>query len=153
MRTVYGHKYLEFLEKPNGSKVPLGYFASKQMKEISAVIFSNTATFGKVRALSKDPRNMWFQVVRYNERGIKPRHEFLHKKNYSETLLDGLQIFHNPYADAPLDYEIFKQTGVTQCSFDVEERIPVADAIDGTLLQRTLITLSSIPDDGESLLI
>jgi len=47
-RIILGQEYLDSITKPNGSKIPLGYFVKGMMNEISAVIFSNTATFGKV---------------------------------------------------------------------------------------------------------
>jgi hypothetical protein len=144
--TCEGIKYLDFIEKPNGSKINLGYFANTQMREISAVIFTNTATFGKVRALSKDSNFIWFQVHRYNEKGIPPIPEVFEKRDYHETLLDGLHIFHNPYADVPLDHETFNQPEVVQHIFDIERRMPMDNAKEGALIMRTLIRLTTKPN-------
>jgi hypothetical protein len=38
------------VRKPNGRTIPLGFFLNDQMANISAVIFSNVATYGKVVA-------------------------------------------------------------------------------------------------------
>lgn len=141
--TYEGIKYLYFIEKPNGSKINLGYFANSQMKEISAVIFTNTATFGKVRALSKDSNFIWFEVWRSNEKRIPPIPEIFEKRDYHETLLDGLHIFHNPYADVPLGHEIFNQPEVVQHIFDVERRMPMDNAKEGALIMRTLLRLTT----------
>jgi hypothetical protein len=46
---------LQRVFKNNGSPVELGLFSSPAYCDISAVIFSSCATFGKVRALSSDP--------------------------------------------------------------------------------------------------
>jgi hypothetical protein len=112
------------------------------MKEISAIIFTNTATFGKVRALSKDLNFIWFEVLRY-KRGLPPIHEVLEKKDYHETLLDGLHIFHNPYADEPLDTQIFNRPEIVHHIFDVERRVPMENASDGALIMRELIRIRS----------
>lgn len=102
-RIVMGHQNMEDIAKPNGTKIPLGFFVKPEMKAISAVIFSNTATFGKVRALSADPGDLFFESIKYNDYGLKPRHTLHPKSDYHETLLDGLHIFHNPLATIPLN--------------------------------------------------
>lgn len=140
--TDEGFKSLDFIEKQNGSKIPLGYFANERMKDISAVVFTNTATFGKVRALSKDPNFILFQVFRYNDKGIPPIPEIYEKRNYHETLLDGLHIFHNPYADAPLDYEVFNSSEVVQHIFDADQQILMDNAKEGALIMRQLLRLT-----------
>lgn len=138
-RIIYGHRFIEYIEKPNGAKIPLGYFANNEMNEISAVIFSNTATFGKVRALSKDPDNLVFMVQSYNENGLQSRYQAIKKADYHETLLDGLNVCHNPYASKPLPYELFRLPGVTQYWFDVDEGLPDNDGSDGALFQRIAV--------------
>jgi hypothetical protein len=40
-RIIFGHEYVEFFTKPNGTKIELGFFLDDRMKEVSAVIFSN----------------------------------------------------------------------------------------------------------------
>jgi len=137
--TYEGIKPLESIEKSNGSKIPLGYFTNSQMKEISAVIFTSTATVGKIRALSKDPTLIVFEVLRYPKKGSLPIPEIFEKKDYHETLLDGLHIFHNPYADIPLAYETFNKPEVVQHSFDVERRMPMDNAKEGALIRRKLL--------------
>jgi hypothetical protein len=47
-------RFMWSIGKPNGSCIPLGYFTNSGMAEISAIIFSNTATVGKLQALSND---------------------------------------------------------------------------------------------------
>ncbi len=62
-RVLLGCEYMEYITKPNGSQIPLGYFSNPDMKEVSAVAFSNTATFGKVRALSNDPGAIFLNLL------------------------------------------------------------------------------------------
>lgn len=136
-RIILGQEYIDSITKPNGSKIPLGYFVQEEMKEISAVIFSNTATFGKVRALSDDPGDIFFESIRYNDSGLKPIHSILPKKKYNETILDGLHIFHNPFANHPISWEYFDRKEITQHDFDFEKGIPLVKAHDGALFQRS----------------
>lgn len=141
-RIVLGCEYMEYIVKPNGAQVPLGFFVKPDMKEISAVIFSNTATFGKVRALSNDPGDLFFEAIRYNDKGLKPKHKILPKKEYKETLLDGLHIFHNPFAKYPINYKYFDRNDITHHDFDIEAGTPLVKTHDGALFQRVTFKLN-----------
>jgi hypothetical protein len=141
-RIILGQEYLDSITKPNGVEIPLGYFVKEMMNEISAVIFSNTATFGKVRALSGDPGDIFFESIRYNNFGLKPIHTILPKKEYRENLLDGLHIFHNPFADHPISYQFFDRDEITHHDFDFEKGIPLVKTHDGALFQRSTFKLN-----------
>lgn len=137
-RIMLGQEYMDEITKPNGTKIPLGFFIKPEMTEISAVVFSNTATFGKVRALSEDPGDIFFESIRYNDKGLKPKHTVLPKSEYHETLLDGLHIFHNPFATHPISYQFFERDYITQHDFDLERGIPLVKTHDGFLFQRSV---------------
>ena len=141
---------LEYITKPNGSQVPLGYFAEPVMPEVSAVLYSNTATWGKVRALSADPDpHVWFETQRRNNRALNASHTVQRRAEYSESLLDGLYVFHNPHALRPLDFELFRRSGVTQYWLEnVEMPVPSVDAADGALLQRHVWTTRGGPGEA-----
>ena len=141
-RIILGQEYLDSITKPNGSEIPLGYFVKEMMNEISAVIFSNTATFGKVRTLSDDPGHIFFESIRYNDFGLKPIHTILPKKKYRETLLDGVNIFHNPFAEYPISWQFFDRDDITHHDFDVETGIPLVKTHDGALFQRSTFKLN-----------
>jgi len=141
-RIILGQEYLDSITKPNGSKIPLGYFVKGMMNEISAVIFSNTATFGKVRALSNDPGDLFFESIRYNDFGLKPIHTILPKKEYRETLLDGLHIFHNPLAEHPINFHLFNREEITHHNFDMRKGIPLVRTHHGSLFQRSTFKLN-----------
>lgn len=137
--------------KANGADISLGYFRSDGMKEVSAVVFSSTATWGKVRALSNDPNpNVMFDMLRYNANGPQPIHEVLPKPRYQEPLLDGLHVFHNPFATHPLAWDTFRARGVVQETWQPEERKPYVEAAHGALIQRTVVTLMTRPLSGPS---
>lgn len=108
--------------KDNGSPVHLGLFSSPAYSDISAVIFSSCATLGKVRALSSDPnRGIVFTAVRYNPDSVKPHIVKEPKQRYTENLLDGLRIYHNPFATRPLDPAMFRHPSVFQSYYQDDE--------------------------------
>jgi hypothetical protein len=130
---------LRYVPKSSGSAVELGLFTSPAYKEISAVIFNGCATMGKVRALSSDPSDgTVFYAFRLNGASDIPHIIREPKRRYEESLIDGLRIYHNPYATYPLDPAIFRHPSVFQIYHEhgvvrVEER-------DGLLLNRFLFT-------------
>ena len=89
--------------KSNGSPVPLGFFADEQNKDVSAVVYSCLATWGKIRALADNPNELsLYQTFHPGDDGITPRIKVTRKCDYHEHLLDGLHVFHNPFAERPL---------------------------------------------------
>ena len=110
---------LQRVFKDNGSPVELGIFSSPAHCEISAVLFSNCATLGKVRALSSDPNpEIVFTAVRYNPAGVQPHVIMEPKARYTESLLDGLRVYHNPFASRPLDPALFRHPSVFQSYYE-----------------------------------
>lgn len=110
------------IEKDNGSSIDLGFFNSDVMSEVSAIIFSCTATMGKVTALStryKIPGpEAFFDYMRYDKDKKPEMHTNIPRAQYNETLKDGLQIYHNPFAKYKLPIEIFRSEGVIQHYLD-----------------------------------
>jgi hypothetical protein len=93
------------------SSVDLGVFKNDEFKWLSPVMFSSCATWGKVRALSADPNpNIIFEAVKYNPNGTQPHIVKAKKANYTERLLDGLRVYHNPLAAHPLDRAVFRHS-------------------------------------------
>ena len=91
------HLFRNRIRKPSGAFVELGLFTSPKMAEISAILFSNTATISKVHALNSEVNELtWFSALRFNHRGSQPFLENASKMNYRESLLDGLYIFPQP---------------------------------------------------------
>jgi hypothetical protein len=126
---------LSEVQKDNGSPLPLGMFSTPAYPEISAVIFNGCATMGKVTALSEDPNpNILFEALRSNPAGVDPIKIQCFKPDYKESLLDGLRIYHNPFATNPLDLQVFRDDDVFQSYHSGEDW--VYENNDGQLLFR-----------------
>ena len=126
---------LSQLTKPNGTTISLGFFLDDHMADISAVIFSNVATYGKVIALAKDPNSIaGFFTARHGHRELNS----YSLEDYVETLLDGLFILHNPFARFPLVTHSFRQHGIAQ--FFTDGTSLVSDVPHGYLLERSCIS-------------
>lgn len=130
---LYAYK-LDHVRKENGTEIPLGFFLGDRMPEISAVIFSNVATYGKVVALANDKDSIRCFVTA--RRGHTELNQYF--QNYTETLLDGLFILHNPNARFPLDTRKFREHGLAQI-FGDGARI-MADIPHGYLLERSCMS-------------
>jgi hypothetical protein len=137
---------LEEVEKRPGTTVPVGLFRTDEYSEVSAVVFSPVATWGKVRALADKPDGkMIFVTYRPQSNTLLPLVQKTLKRDYVEHLLDGLYVFHNPYADVPLDPHVFGHARVAQYVVDprggLEEIAP-----DDFLLLRHLFSVNEGAD-------
>jgi hypothetical protein len=101
--------------KDNLSEVSVGLFGREEFAWLSAVVFSSCATWGKVRALSSDPNpSIFFEALRLNSSGVVPHIVRAQKAQYSESLLDGLRVYHNPSATHKLNVNTFRHPDVFQ---------------------------------------
>lgn len=135
---------LPSVPKNAATEIELGLFCSSAYKEVSAVIFSACGSFGKARAMASDPDG-WnvFTALRLNTRSVIPHVIREPHATYSEGLLDGLRVYHNPYAEYPLDPAIFRNKAVFQIYFeDGEARV---EQHEGLLLCRFVFTLRKAP--------
>ncbi|HOB63332.1 MAG TPA: hypothetical protein PKI41_14630 [Candidatus Competibacteraceae bacterium] len=133
---------IERVLKHNGAPVTVGLFNSDVAKEISAVVFNPTATWGKALALSQDPAShSVFTAVSLNVSGSIPHKITLPKASYMEHLIDGLRVYHNPHASYPLPTDIFRNYRVFQTYWDHKEGDWVYEQNDGQLLFRNVQTL------------
>jgi hypothetical protein len=132
--------YLDHVLKDSGSPIELGMFESPAYKEVSAVIFNSTATSGKATALSSDPNpDVLFIALRSNSSSVRPTVIQAMRPNYSEHLIDGLRIYHNPFATHPLDPALFRHPLVFQTNGFEEDDF--REQRDGLLLFRSLIRM------------
>lgn len=127
-------------QKKSGANVPLGIFNDDKHSEVSAVIYSCLATWGKIRALAKNPRyDFKFTSFHPKPGSLHPTILETDGASYDEHLCDGLFIFRNPYAKVPLPPEVFahpriaKSTALPDNDFDFE-------GPDDFLLTRFVIT-------------
>lgn len=109
------NQHLDYITKDNGTEVPLGFFCDNQYKNISAIIFNCNATWGKVVALANknNPNGQINSVWAVPPEG-KPKGIICKPSEYNEDILDGLIIFHNPYAKNPLSPRVFRSDRVVQ---------------------------------------
>jgi hypothetical protein len=129
---------LNHVIKPNGRTISLGLFLDDQMADISAVIFSSVATYGKVVALAKDASSIGgVFTARHGHRELNS----YSLEDYTETLLDGLFILHNPFARFPLPTNTFRQHGLAQ--FFDDGNSFVADVPQGYLLERSCMSFQA----------
>ncbi|MCF2908296.1 glycosaminoglycan attachment site [Pseudoalteromonas sp. DL2-H2.2] len=111
---------LGFVEKDNGAEIQLGLFEDDQLSDISAIVLSTTATWGKVESMSGNSDIMRFvNTVWWSEEEGSP----ITKQAAKENIRDGLFVFHNPYAKRPLDPEMYNHSGITQVFVDPETKI------------------------------
>lgn len=102
------------VKKDNGSKVKLGLFEDASHSDISAIILSTTATWGKVEAMSSEAHHRHISTVWWSEEECKPILKSSTTNSYSENIKDGLYVFHNPFAKNPVESDMFRHEGVTQ---------------------------------------
>lgn len=150
--TLQGQQ-LTSVRKDNLSEVPLAVFGREEFTWLSAVIFSSCASWGKVRALSNDPNpNILFEAVKLNASGVMSHVIRAGKSAYSESLLDGLRVYHNPSAKHKLDVNAFRHPDVFQSYFSEDDGDWTHDQRDGLLLYRSVLTgiprPSSLSDPG-----
>lgn len=106
---------LGFVTKDNGAELPLGFFNNPEMSEISAIIFSCLATWGKLSAMSDNPLtettvdSLW-ATPPYGA----PEKRHCAKAEHIESISDGLQIYHNPFAANPLPPAVFRAPRIVQ---------------------------------------
>ena len=123
------------LHKSNGSEVPLGLFRSDAFSDISGVLYSSLATFGKARALGDDVGNFLFQAVRIKD-NFTPIRITASKREYKESLCDGLRLFLNPYASYPLNADDFDDMGIRTFVADKNGNYLVSCHPEGDLCMR-----------------
>ena len=134
-------QHIDSVAKDNKSPVPVGIFASGDFAWLSAVIFSSTATWGKVRALSSDPNpSIVFRAVHRNLTDVTPLVTKARKSDYHESLLDGLRVYHNSNATHKLKKDIFRDNDVFQSHYSEEEQDWVYEDRTGLLLFRRVFT-------------
>lgn len=112
-RLLYDVRHEKSFMKDSKVSLPTGLFANEEMSDVSAIIYSSVATFGKARALSSSKGDFVFQAVR-----IKNNHELIQVGGtlgtYKESLRDGMRVFHNPFARRPLSFDMLGAEDVRQ---------------------------------------
>lgn len=139
---LYDVAELGDVKKTNGASVPLGIFNDDRFAHVSAIAYSSTATFGKVRALSEDIGTFLFNAVRINNNN-EPIRIVCRKEDYHETLTDGLRVFTNPYAKHPLNLDLFDDPGIRIFDVKKDGSFLVSCHPEGDLCMRMVVNLIS----------
>lgn len=127
--------------KNERTDIPLGLFCSDEYAEVSAVIYSPVATWGKVRALAKNPSALTvYTTLHPNPHDLIPAMKRAAKVDYVEHLLDGLYILHNPFARRPIAQSVFSHPRLAQCRVSEDGELQF-QAPDDFLLMRTLTSV------------
>lgn len=129
---------VESVIKSGLTNVPLGYFTNASYSDVSAVIYSCLATWGKVRALAVNPTaDSIYTTFHPNSNNIHATVLHTPKAQYKEHLLDGLYVFHNPFAANPLDTNALTHPRIAQAYVAADGEIRF-EAPDDFLLLRFL---------------
>lgn len=108
-------QYVKKME--TGAELPLGIFLNSDCSEVSAIMYTCTNTIGKLTALAlskgMNTSNQVVDVVRDTMDDEVPFKFRIVSENFTETVSDGIFIFHNPYAKKPINPIIFEKTNVT----------------------------------------
>lgn len=140
---IKSHEIKEVI-KHNGSLVEVGLFNNDRYKEVSAVLFNSCATWGKALALSQDPNSRsFFTALKQNKSETLPHVVREPRASYSEHLIDGVRIYHNPYSANLLPANLFRDRKVFQSYWDFSINEWVYEQHDGQLLFRSVITAIS----------
>jgi len=105
------------IEKDNGATINMGIFCDHGWAEVSAVMFSCVATWGKAVAMSTEPRLGRVTASWGTDESGRSEMRVSRIGLPSESISDGFQVFHNPYALRPLSLELFRRKGVVQHYF------------------------------------
>ena len=104
---------------------------------------------GKVEVMAQASQNLGFVAATWGGPGGKPRGSMLPRGQHSETLEDGVQVFHNPNAIRPLDPQIFRRPGVVQHYFDEHTSAWIHEERDRCLHSRMVNSMRIIRDEPE----
>lgn len=161
----------------NGKDIDLGIFTNDSYKEISAVIFSTTGTFGKAVALAgtasfvKTTRLRKMRIDEFlakeglekigrTRTKVSDTYDIFSERFYSgidvcghdvhlcsgsdhkETHLDGLQVYHNPFAMHPLLENDFSAQEIVHYFYDIENKAMITKYNDNAMVSRN--TVSSV---------
>ncbi|MGG6267528.1 hypothetical protein [Leptolyngbya sp. AN10] len=144
-RRIVGESQRKRVQKKPETEISLGLFTDSRMAEISAVIFSSTATWGKVRALAKESSvSTWFRAIRYMSDTTQANAIMTPKAEYRETLLDGLHLCLNPFANIPLNYELFENREIAIHDYDSHEHEYLVYPPNGFLIQRYCFSVRGV---------
>ncbi|MGO0789418.1 glycosaminoglycan attachment site [Herbaspirillum seropedicae] len=116
--------------------IDVGLFCDDTYADVSAVFYSSLVTWGKLRALATNPTaQQIFTTFHPNAESVEPQVRHIKKINYSEHLMDGLCVLHNPFAKQPLSKDLFSHPRIMQATIASDGEL-IIDAPNDFLLAR-----------------
>jgi hypothetical protein len=114
------YKYKETHGGKNQKGFSIGLFSSDKHKHISAVMYTCTLSLGKLSSLLVDhvPIKKYVCVEREDRRVLRQSGQ-----SSDEFLADGIFIFHNPFAERPLDDDFLNMPGISHVRYFEKENI------------------------------
>lgn len=134
------------IKKDNGSEIELGFFDCDRFSHVSAVVFSSTATWGKVEALSGNPLSV---VATHWETPDGIKRIVTKGGEIGETVTDGLRVYHNPFAKHPLSLEAFRSDRLVQVWADPKSREMTFENAENALHLRQAMIVNPTDDFKE----
>lgn len=122
--------------------VPMGLFCDDAYEDVSAVIYSALATWGKIRALADNPgARTVYTTFHTNEGSLLPEVRRTQKSDYTEDLLDGLYVLHNPFAKFPVPRGLLSHHRLAEVRVAHDGELLI-EAPDDFLLLRSLFSVN-----------
>ena len=131
---------LPHVRKESGELISLGLFCDNSMAGISAIIQSTAATWSKVRVMSGDPDVIVTAIYENRKEGGQEVFKGPNER-YTETVLDGLRVYHNPHATNPLDPSLFDRPEIFQATSRGPVNLVMLSESRRILANRTAMTL------------
>ena len=126
--------------KSDSVDVPLRLFCDEKYADVSAVIYSSLATWGKVRALADNPTAKTIYTTYHpSNAGLLPEVRSTLKNAYVEDLLDGAYVLHNPFATNPIPEGVLSHPRITETRGTTNGELLISGP-DDFLLIRTLMS-------------
>lgn len=131
--------------KSENTNIEVGLFCDGSYPEVAAVVYSSMATWGKVRALADNPEAMTaYTTLHPNPGSLLPVVRCVMKQDYSEHLMDGLFVLHNPFAENPIPLGSLSHPRLCEITVAADGEL-VMDAPEDFLLMRMLNSFISAP--------
>ena len=120
-------------------------FCDDSYSDVSAVIYSSLATWGKMRALASNPTALTiYRSFHPKEGSLFPEVRTAQKSEYREDLMDGLWVLHNPFAKHPIADGVLSHPTVAEVRVAPDGELLIT-APDDFLLLRTLMSVAPRP--------
>jgi hypothetical protein len=130
--------------KSKTTSVPLGLFCDPTFADVSAVIYSSLATWGKVRALA-DNATAPSVYATFHPLGdsLLPEVRRVLKRDYKEHVLDGMYVLHNPFATYPIPPGVLSHPRLAEVRVAPDGEL-IISAPEDFLLSRTLFSFPTL---------